>query len=460
VPRTPRTTKKLAQRIDMNYFQRPHPLRRWRFWLSVTLPALAVLWLVWHAATRNNKVYSSGRMSAAHAVLTNQCAACHVSQAGFFRSEATDQRCLACHDGAIHHANQVFTPGCSSCHVEHLGPRRLAATRDASCTQCHANLATHGAATQFVRMIDGFNEHHPEFAAVRPGNADPGTIKFNHSVHMKPNLRGPAGLAQLDCNDCHRTPAASQPWPYGLAQFRTVSTAPKADPLAAPPTRAYMASVSYAKHCAACHPLPFDKRFTESVPHDTPEVVHAFVLSKFQSYIAAHPAELREVTEPDRNLPGKPILPSVRVFTPPQWVLEQVADAEQLLWNKTCKECHTLNFSPGAPLPTVAKSNITVRWMPHAVFDHNQHRMLTCASCHAALTSEETADVLLPGIRLCQQCHHPGTDAAESRCFECHTYHDRAKEKETKGKFTLPELLHGARPRSSALQREATGAQP
>ena len=59
MPRT-RTTKKLAQRIDMNYFLGPHPLRRWRFWLSVALPALAVLWLLWHLAGHDARVYSSG----------------------------------------------------------------------------------------------------------------------------------------------------------------------------------------------------------------------------------------------------------------------------------------------------------------------------------------------------------------------------------------------------------------
>jgi hypothetical protein len=31
VRRAKLTTKKLAQRIDLNYFKRSHPLRRWRF---------------------------------------------------------------------------------------------------------------------------------------------------------------------------------------------------------------------------------------------------------------------------------------------------------------------------------------------------------------------------------------------------------------------------------------------
>ena len=39
-----RTTKKLAKRIDPQYFTKPHPFRRWRLWLSILVPAVAVAW--------------------------------------------------------------------------------------------------------------------------------------------------------------------------------------------------------------------------------------------------------------------------------------------------------------------------------------------------------------------------------------------------------------------------------
>jgi len=207
--------------------------------------------------------------------------------------------------------------------------------------------------------------------------------------------------------------------------------------------RAYMTPIAYAKHCIGCHRLQFDKRFKESVPHDTPQVVHAFVVQKFQQYIAEHPAELRE-TNSSRDLPQRPAPPSPRQVTPQEWVAERVAESEELLWRKTCKECHSLSMPPGAPLPVVAKSNIKPRWFEHAVFSHDAHRLMKCVECHsAAPSSRETSDVLLPGIRSCRQCHHPGNDAAEARCFECHTYHDWTKEKAVKGKLTFSHLLHG-----------------
>jgi len=203
--------------------------------------------------------------------------------------------------------------------------------------------------------------------------------------------------------------------------------------------RALMAPPTYAKTCAACHGLQFDKRFAEGAPHDTPVVIHAFLLQEFTQYIAAHPAEARE-SLPVPGLPQKPQPVALRVLTPQQWVTERVAESEQLLYGKTCRQCHQIDFAPAAALPVVGKSNITPRWMPHANFNHDRHQMVVCTECHAALTSRETSDILMPGIATCEKCHHSGKDAAEARCFECHTYHDWTKAKEMKGKLTLSGL--------------------
>jgi len=454
VPRAKRTTKQIAQRIDLNYFKRPNRWRTWRFVLSLLLPCLAVLWLAAYGLARNNRIYSSGKMSRAHAVLTEQCASCHLSSAASFRASASDQACLSCHDGPIHHADQVFTPTCSSCHVEHRGQLRLAATAVESCTQCHSNLHTTGGSVPYVQHISDFSSGgHPEFAALRPGFRDPGTIKLNHAIHMKAGLLGPNGArVQLDCDDCHRADSGNQNWRFTGATMQEISaaatssgptmTAQNYGPPSRSSARAYMQPVTYAKHCAGCHPLPFDKRFAESVPHDTPEVVHAFVVKRFQDYIAAHPGELREAAS-TISLPTRPLPISPRVYgSQREWVNARVAEAEELLWRKTCAQCHLLLFAPGADLPKVAKSNITVRWFQHAVFDHEAHRAWTCTSCHSKTTSsQETADVLVPGIRTCETCHHEGAEGAEARCFECHTYHDWSRAKTTKGKVHFSSAL-------------------
>ncbi|MEI9814604.1 MAG: hypothetical protein WDO18_19050 [Acidobacteriota bacterium] len=123
-----------------------------------------------------------------HHILEGNCAACH-DIGGFFAARA-DQACTACHDGPIHKEQQTFVPSCRTCHAEHKGTFDLASSiNDASCTQCHANLQTKSGKLTVASNVKAFDSSHPDFAALRV--PDPGTIKLNHQVHMKPGLRGP-----------------------------------------------------------------------------------------------------------------------------------------------------------------------------------------------------------------------------------------------------------------------------
>lgn len=456
-----RTTKKLAQRIDLNYFKRPTPLKRAKFWLSVVLLLLTLFWITEKSLFRDSRVYSSGRLSRAHAVLENECAACHISQTGAFSAKAADNACLACHDGPAHHSSQIPAPNCATCHTEHRGLANLFAINNQACAGCHADLKSSHANTQYVLQIHSFENGHPEFAALRTVTGVPArdfaTIKLNHAIHMKPIRRGPNGaLVNLECGNCHRPAAAAPDLTYSDANYRAATVSYKdadgflpvsGEALKSPKPvtgRELMAPVKFANSCAACHLLSFDKRFDEGVPHDKPEVVHAFLLKKFQQYIAAHPGEVRVLHDPGRDLTGKGAPPQVRVLTTTQWVTERTADAEELLWRKTCKQCHALTISQNGGLPQVATANVRAQWMPHAKFDHDAHRGFSCVSCHAkALTSTESSDILLPGIAACKSCHAPGPGHADSRCSECHTYHDWSKRKEVTPKFTLPALRTG-----------------
>jgi predicted CXXCH cytochrome family protein len=306
--------------------------------------------------------------------------------AGSFGTQVTETACQACHNAPMHQAKQSFTPACTSCHVEHQGAFRLAATSEASCTQCHQSLKTTAGRTQFAASIASFQSGHPDFAAVRPGHApDPGTVKLSHQVHLKSDLKGPNGPVQLQCVDCHQPASHSRNAP--------------------------MAPVTYAQHCASCHPLVFDSRFTEPAPHQNTKVVHDFVVQKY--------------TEASQG-------------NPPGWVAQRVEEAERLLWQKSCKECHVLTYPAPDARPEIPKSAIPVRWMTHAKFDHDAHQLVTCTECHGqARTSNNTADVLLPGIATCQKCHSGGRIAADSRCSECHDYHDWTKGKPASSVHTI-----------------------
>jgi hypothetical protein len=481
-----RTTKKLAQRIDLNYFKRPTPLKRAKLWLSVLLPLFALAWVAWRGLSGDHRVYSSGRMSQVHAVLEKECSACHVQTTGAFSAKAADSACLDCHDGPAHHDSKTAAPDCATCHLEHRGRINIRAASNQACAECHGNLQLAAGTLHYAAKIRSFEDGHPEFAALRPVTGvparDPATIKLNHALHMKPIRQGPNGpMAQLECADCHRNYGAT--WRFALSQYLSLTSyqlhrdmpiddlpfpLPTFPPLAPSSRRERMWPVQFAYACSGCHLLSFDKRFDEGVPHDKPEVVHAYLLNKFREYIAAHPGDVRVVREPSRDLTGKPLPPEVRVLTPAQWVIERTSDAEVLLWRKTCVQCHALSarFSDGEdppqvapwlrteeddrpvlrPLPEIVPAYMAQGWMPHAKFDHDAHRAFSCISCHAkALTSTESSDILLPGIETCKTCHAPGPEGAESRCFECHTYHDWSKRKEVTPKFTPPALRTGGR---------------
>lgn len=385
-----RTTKKL---------ERLHRI------LLVVLTVAVVAGLGWQGSTGNPRHYDARSLARAHALINPKCDACHLSQ-GSFERNTNDHACLVCHDGPIHHAEQTFAPACSNCHVEHKGVVRLADTNDSACTQCHADLADKDrhVPPMFATHISGFDRTHPEFAVLRSGRPDPGTVKLNHALHLKAGLWGPRGPVHLKCFDCHRAPGVE--------------------------------AINYEKHCAACHPLEFDRRFEARAPHQEPKVVYAFVVKMLTEYIAAHPREITLVDEPDKRLPSRPPEPAGR--TAAEWVRHRLADAQLLLWQKSCRECHTLSH-PGGPdaVPEVAKAAITTRWLPHSEFHHAGHQKLECTYCHAkATTSKETSDVLIPGIQVCRECHHSGNDTAQACCSECHVYHDWSKKKLVTRMFT------------------------
>ncbi len=382
-PGKPRTTKARAQRIDRQYFLRTFAMQRWRWILSGAAIGIGLIWLGFHTAAQDNTVYTAGRLTPGHALLNRKCAACHIGSG--FTAKVADSSCTACHSGAIHQASQTFTPHCIDCHRQHTGGT-LPEMSDRQCTTCHASLQTKTGDLKVAVHIHSFATDHPEFSTRTGAVKDPGTIRFNHAVHLKKGLRSIAGDVSLVCSDCHRVANAE-------------------------PDKRRMEPVNYDERCAKCHPLTFDPRFNEAAPHKDPAVVHDFLTQKFTAWIAAHPEELRASSSTPR-IPG---LASVPARNATAWISAQVDQAEKLLRMKTCKECHDLPPSDHG-IPTVAKAQIKTRWLPHGEFDHSAHQMLVCEGCHKnARKSEKTSDVLIPGIAVCRDCHIPERQDAAQR---------------------------------------------
>ena len=494
------TTKGRAKRIQLDYFKQLHPLRRWRLILSVAAPLVAALALAGFALRGNQRIYNSGPVSTAHAMFGTQCGSCHVPTAGladaggFFR-KPSDQSCSACHAGPIHNENQVGPQTCTSCHVEHQGRTQLAALPDRHCTRCHADLKTKdGRPSQFATTVTSFDRGHPEFAVtvkdkgqsrrVRLDQAallkDTSQIKLNHEKHLETDLQGvedvekatgmrglvrrEKGLA-LGCTYCHETDD----------RF------------------AQMKPIAYLRHCIACHPLDFPGRLGDaSVPHDRPSVVHAFLRTTVPETLekcralppgagAASPAvqKLRkqcadlqpvkteavtDTGERPRGMPGAAAterkadepaadrprgMPGGRAqeaeapgrpsAAPSGSADFQWLNAESFVFKQRCELCHVMTFATGQ-LPEIAPTAIPVRWLRHSVFDHGVHRPVACTECHKAATSKETTEVLLPSVSVCRECHR-SAGGARVGCVECHLHHDKSKERDLNGPFTVERLV-------------------
>ena len=441
-----RTAKKLAQRIDMSYFKRPHPLRRWRMLLSIAAPAIGLMWLGSMALAGSRAPYSSGPVSTAHAFAEMRCEVCHVRDATFhpttqttrgggpgFRAHVPDVACMTCHDGPPHAtaatalASTAPAPACATCHREHKGRVALAATSDGFCVSCHSG--DDRAGSQRAEAVS-FPGNHPPFTTERDA-VDPGTIKFNHQVHARPGLRGPNGPEPLECSTCH------QPELVPAAARRPTSTG-------------LMKPIAYEQQCARCHVLYFDERIDSPAPHEEPKAVREFVRRALTEHIAKNPGDVTRRDGPPRRLPLN--FPRVEEPLPrnaAEWVTRRTAAAERLLWEKTCAECHTVtrvteasalpsttpprtNRATGTP--AIAPANVRRQWMTRAAFDHTPHLMVRCESCHTAANSRLTADVLMPPAATCATCHTPGKGAAAA-CAECHRYHDWTKARPVRPTF-------------------------
>jgi hypothetical protein len=87
-----------------------------------------------------------------------------------------------------------------------------------------------------------------------------------------------------------------------------------------------------------------------------------------------------------------------------------------------CVGCHQIN-ADGSGLAPMRPG---LEQLVQANFSHREHTgQAGCETCHgAAEQSNETNDILVPGVASCQTCHKPGGQG-RSTCASCHTYHSR-----------------------------------
>jgi hypothetical protein len=453
--------KRIFAWLEPDYFRRPRPLRAWRPALGWGVLVLGVAVTAGLLAARDRRAFEAAPVSRVHRLIDDDCQACHA--APFKTAErlwrpddtvhsVTEAACQRCHFAPEHHRRQVGAAACADCHREHRGDDLRAQTNESACTACHAHLANHtdtarpSDAERAFRDVAGMATH-PEFALIAAAETDGGTIAFNHRKHLPPGgLPAADGRAarRLSCRDCHEPDDAGRS----------------------------MRPIRYDRHCRDCPPLragvagqavdvPLRRALAAlaaaPLPHPSPggnaRSVRAALRDRYAEFAHAHPkvVDVPLDAPPARPLPGA--APDAHAPTAQRewaWVAAQLARGEDALFGRKagCLYCHQEKgpTPPGAP-PALAAAGIRARWLPHSVFAHESHRALDCQQCHAgASQSEHTAQVLMPGVAVCQQCHRPGPLSARADCNECHRYHNRSGEQLWSGNLTVDDLMRGVAP--------------
>jgi hypothetical protein len=351
-----------------------------------------------------------------------------------------DEACLACHKdiaghapanrqlgarGAPHgfeaigwdiaHAFNKPGPGaCVDCHTEHTGAGHMAPTREKFCADCHATLDQHLADTKLGDAAD-FGTLHPQFqpaVLTAPGQPAPTRqsldthprqwdgLRFPHAMHLS-RTNGVARMAQrlgaaqgfgkpLECGNCHRKTADG-------VRFLPVNM---------------------ERDCEACHSLVYDQvgGAFRTLHHGNLRQIRADLLVRDTSpgrplaTVRQRPGEL-----------GEGGLYSARFSRP---AFDPVSGA--MGQKGLCGECHYAAGGGGA----LAVMPVTqpARFMLHGWFDHEAHKQQNCSDCHAANRSNTSADLLLPDLKSCRDCHL-GESARKAKvpsgCAMCHSYHPR-----------------------------------
>ncbi len=428
-----------------------------------------------------DSMWTSGSLSQVHHGLEGQCSACHVKAF----EPVQDTACQTCHQNIHNHGDSArdpkdamarylrsqpeltgwaqfqltvaetfgHNPGrCVDCHTEHEGPQEMPRTAQRDCTVCHADLKSRlpdtrlpNAATfdpqpsggqlhpQFQPLIlTGWSgDERPQLARV-PLDRNPtenSNLKFPHDIHL--NVGGGkstaatqmvrrlksvyGGRQQLTCSDCHT------PTPDG-ARYQPVDM---------------------EEDCAACHTLTFDEAggLYRTLRHGAPQQVIADLREFYSGRVPARPAELGPVA---RRRPGdiNQVRTAVQYARARAGAGASALQAIQSVFkqNGACYDCHVIDQR--GPLDFhVRPVAFPSRYLLHGWFDHRAHINMNlegqthggdqaCLTCHNAMKSDASANLLIPGLESCQRCH-VGENSnvsvvgqrVSSGCAMCHDYH-------------------------------------
>lgn len=366
---------------------------------------------------------------------------------------------------------------CAECHMEHNGADGIAPASERSCTNCHDGMTKRLPDAQVADASD-FGRDHPEFRPTVVATADLETPKLTRAWTVpeleraraerealiktapapttcdgfaigQPNFRGlpHAGRGEGLPESARAGDDSGLVFPHDVHLAENACVAAIAQDLG--PKAGYgdhlvckdchtpnedgegFQQVSMEKNCSACHSLVFDNAggFERELRHGRTNDVIATLLDFYQARVVG--AAVGDGGE-DRRRPGAIGQRSAG--------LREAAFAQAggragarvraiFAQGGACYGCHVVEPPPTPQSIAFQVAPVTLRdtFLPKGVFDHSAHQIgdLSCDSCHEAKTSRTSADVLVPPIANCQDCHggEHAMAQVQSTCVMCHGFH-------------------------------------
>ena len=381
--------------------------------------------------------WSAGPLIPAHELAAGQhCSSCH--QRIFVHVQ--DTACHECHKSIADHVQAARlaqtrlgpTLRCAECHREHKAAvSGLVVRDDALCTDCHAKSDTRFGSIK-VKAVTGFTrEAHPAFTvsllkpAAKPDAAglidwqprrepiasarEQSNLKFSHAQHLDPaHVTRTSDGGALGCADCHTPDADGE----------------------------HFVPITMQRSCGSCHELTFDPDAPERVlPHGRPRDAILLIQDYFARK-AVDPTPARPTVQ-RRRLPDQPVVEEVSCSGPafPCAMKRAQAEIDNQFKTRGCASCHNVNDTHAAELADryqILPVRLTRDYFPDVHFSHKLHSVqkdksgdAACLSCHAVKQSKSSADVFVPDLPKCLDCHSDRltVDRVTLQCSSCHSYH-------------------------------------
>ncbi len=206
--------------------------------------------------------------------------------------------------------------------------------------------------------------------------------------------------------------------------------------------------VTMARTCATggCHQLTFDTRAPE-LPHGKSCEAMLVIEDFFARVVSGDPSLRPKPGElalrlPDREQPEDAVKPCpTSGYACAQQRAQEEIERQFGPKGSGCVTCHVVRETPSTDIYNryrVMPVRLTHDYLPATRFSHKDHllqRDLTGEkACSVVATpkhsrdSDTSAEVLIPDIGKCQECHsdRPRVDQVAVQCVSCHTYHPMA----------------------------------